>query len=309
MLNPFHWFGRKGRTERAIELYDKKIFHGATYADMIQPGRPLIVINSSDLAYGVRFSFLQEYFDLLCSDLMTFPVSRAVTASSAVPIVFNPVVVENYPDCSDQDLAMMESIRQRAREGHDAELNLLVEGLESYADKDQRKYIHFVDGGITDNMGLRAMYDLVSISGGPEAYIKKVNAKVPGKLAIISIDASTSPVYEMDGTNKQPSIAHSIGAMSGVQLHRYNAATLELIETTLYDWQDAFEAEGKTMTPYLVNIGFEDIQQVQARQFFNKVPTSFSLTDDQVDKLIAAGRELLRKHPVFQQLVADLNDG
>ncbi len=204
---------------------------------------------------------------------------------------------------------MMESIRQRAREGHDAELNLLVEGLESYADKDQRKYIHFVDGGITDNMGLRAMYDLVSISGGPEAYIKKVNAKVPGKLAIISIDASTSPVYEMDGTNKQPSIAHSIGAMSGVQLHRYNAATLELIETTLYDWQDAFEAEGKTMTPYLVNIGFEDIQQVQARQFFNKVPTSFSLTDDQVDKLIAAGRELLRKHPVFQQLVADLNDG
>jgi NTE family protein len=309
VLNPLHWFGRKGRTERAIEYYDKKIFHGATYADMAQPGRPLIIINASDLAYGVRFSFVQEYFDLLCSDLTSFPVSRAVTASSAVPIVFNPVVVENYPDCSDQDLAMMESIRQRAREGHDAELNLLVEGLESYADKDQRKYIHFVDGGITDNMGLRAMYDLVSISGGPEAYIKKVNAMVPDKLAIISIDASTSPVYEMDGTNKQPSIAHSIGAMSGVQLHRYNAATLELIETTLYDWQDAFEAEGKTMTPYLVNIGFEDIQQVQARQFFNKVPTSFSLTDDQVDKLIAAGRELLRSHPVFQQLVADLNDG
>ena len=178
VLNPLHWFGRKGRTERAIEYYDKKIFHGATYADMVQPGRPLIIINASDLAYGVRFSFLQEYFDLLCSDLLTFPVSRAVTASSAVPVVFNPVVVENYPDCEDQESAMMESIRQRAETGHDAEMDLLAEGLESYGDKDQRKYIHFVDGGITDNMGLRAFYDVVSISGGPEAYLEKVNSKM-----------------------------------------------------------------------------------------------------------------------------------
>jgi len=309
VLNPFHWFGRKGRTERAIEYYDKKIFHGATYADMVQQGRPLIVINASDLAYGVRFSFLQEYFDLLCSDLMTFPVSRAVTASSAVPIVFNPVVVENHPDCKDQEIALMEKIRQRVSEGHDAELNLLAEGLESYADKDQRKYIHFVDGGITDNMGLRAMYDLVSISGGPEAYITQVNAKLPSKLAVISIDASTSPVYEMDETNKQPSIAHSIGALSGVQLHRYNAATLELIETALYDWQDALAEDGQTMTPYMVEINFEGIKQLEARQFFNKVPTSFSLSDEEVDKLIEAGRQLLRDHPVFQQLVADLNSG
>jgi NTE family protein len=309
VLNPFHWFGKKGRTERAIEYYDKEIFHGATFSDMIQPGGPLIVINASDLAYGVRFSFLQEYFDLLCSDLESFPVSRAVTASSAVPVVFNPVVVENYPDCKDQEDVLVESIRQRASAGHDAELNLLAEGLESYADKDQRKYIHFVDGGITDNMGLRAMYDLVSISGGMEAFLTQVNSKVPGKLAIISIDASTSPVYAMDETNKQPSIAHSIGAMSGVQLHRYNTATLELVENALYDWRDALAKDGQTMTPYMVEISFEGLKQPDDRLFFNKVPTSFSLTDEQVDKLIEAGRQLLRDHPVFQQLVADLNSG
>ena len=70
VLNPFHWFGKKGRTERAIEYYQKKIFHNATYADMMKPGSPLIIINASDLAWGVRFSFVQEYFDLLCSDLL-----------------------------------------------------------------------------------------------------------------------------------------------------------------------------------------------------------------------------------------------
>jgi len=44
---------------------------------MLKPGRPLIIINSSDLAYGVRFSFIQEYFDLLCSDLLSYPVANA----------------------------------------------------------------------------------------------------------------------------------------------------------------------------------------------------------------------------------------
>jgi len=113
----------------------------------------------------------------------------------------------------------------------------------------------------------------------------------------------------MDETNKQPTIVHSIDAMSGVQLHRYNTATLELIQNAVYDWQESFERKGKTMTPYLVEISFEGIKQLEARQFFNKVPTSFSLTDEQVDKLIAAGRQLLRNHPVFQLLMADLNEG
>ena len=153
VLNPLHWFGRKGRTQRAIEYYDKKIFHGATYADMLKPGRPLVIINSSDLAYAVRFSFIQEYFDLLCSDLLSYPVANAVTASSAVPIVFNPVVVENYSDCDGVDTGWLDEVRQRAMGSGDIELTSLAVDLESYSDKTQRKYIHFVDGGITDNIG------------------------------------------------------------------------------------------------------------------------------------------------------------
>ena len=112
-LNPLHWFSIKGRTERAIEYYEKKVFHNATFAEMNQPGRPLIVINASDLSHGVRFSFIQEYFDLLCSDLSTFSVARAVTASSAVPVVFHPVVVENYPGCGDEHYQWLSRMSER----------------------------------------------------------------------------------------------------------------------------------------------------------------------------------------------------
>ena len=60
------------------------------------------------------------------------------------------------------------------------------------------------------------------------------------------------------------------------------------------------------MTPYLIDVSIEDVIEPQALQFFNKVPTSFSLEGEQVDRLIEAGRKLLRNHPEFQKLLADL---
>ena len=42
------------------------------------------------------------------------------------------------------------------------------------------------------------------------------------------------------------------------------------------------------------------------RRFLNEIPTSFALSADQVDQLIATGRELLRTHPDYQRLVASL---
>lgn len=65
LLNPTLWFSSRARTEMAIEFYEKSMFKGTTFADLQRSSGPLIVINASDLGRGVRFSFLQEYFDLL----------------------------------------------------------------------------------------------------------------------------------------------------------------------------------------------------------------------------------------------------
>jgi NTE family protein len=306
LINPLHWFTREGRTERTIEYYEKNLFHGATYADMMQPDRPMIIINASDLAYGVRFSFVQEYFNFLCSDLTDFPVARAVAASSAVPIVFNPVVIENFDDCGDYVSAWPEDAAERARQ--DPEFAMLYNGLRSYEDKSQRKYVHFVDGGITDNMGLRAPYDMISLAGGPHAFFKKMNAKAPRHLVIVSVNASTNPVTDMDGTNRQPSIIGAVNAMSGVQLHRYNTATLELVESQLNLWAEELSAPDQKVGVHFIQVTFEDINAPELKLFLNKIPTSFTLTDEQVDTLIKTSRSLLRKNRDFQNLLTELNN-
>ncbi|MEA3276362.1 MAG: hypothetical protein U9Q81_13950, partial [Pseudomonadota bacterium] len=194
------------------------------------------------------------------------------------------------------------------RAAGDPEMTLAVDGLNSYFKKDRRQYAHFVDGGITDNLGLRAIYEIIEISGGAKVFVeKKLDRKPPRRLVVISVNASTDPEPEMDVSNKQPSLKETIGAMSDVQLHRYNVATLELMDKSVKRWAKDLSAPGRPVTPYFIQVGFRDLAQPEQLQFFNQVPTSFSLSDEQVDKLIAAGRELLRNNPDFQRFLAGLD--
>jgi NTE family protein len=306
LLNPLEWFSSAGRTEMAVKLYEKEVFQRATFADMKREGSPLILINASDLGYGVRFSFVQEYFNLLCSDISNYPVARAVTASSAVPVLFEPVVVENYQDCKQEKPAWLVAAEKRA--AGDPEMTLAVDGLNSYYKKDRRQYAHFVDGGITDNLGLRAIHEIIEISGGAKVFVeKKLDREPPRRLVVISVNASTDPEPEMDASNKQPSLKETIGAMSDVQLHRYNVATLELMKKSTKRWARDLSTPGRPVAPYFIQVGFRDVRQPELLRFFNQVPTSFALSDEQVDKLIAAGRELLRNNPDFQRFLAGLD--
>ena len=305
VLNPLHWFAQTGRTEMATGYYEKHVFKGATFADMHQEGRPMIVINASDLGYGVRFSFIQDYFNLLCSDLSSFSVARAVTASSAVPVLFNPVVVENYPECGSELPDWLKAAKKRTADN--PELASVVKGLETYFDRDQRKYVHFVDGGITDNLGLRAVYDIIEVTGGINTYHHKYDRPPPRRMVLISVNASTDPQPQMDKSRKQPGLKESIGAMSDVQLHHYNVATIELMKRKWTRWAKEISTPEKTVKPYFIEVNLMDIRQPGARKVLNKVPTSFNLTDAQVDRLIKAGGDLLRENPEFRRLLADLD--
>ena len=304
LLNPIEWFRPGGRTEMAIRYYDEHVFHGATFADMNTEDGALILINASDLAHGVRFSFIQDYFNLLCSDLDAFPVARAVTASSAVPIVFLPVVLENYRDCDTRHLPWLERARKYA--GSDPLRDQMIRDIDSLLDKQQRRYVHLVDGGITDNLGLRALIELITLAGGAQATERSLHRKPPSHLVVISVDASTDPESTMDQSTAEPSLIKTIGAMTDVQLHRYNTGTLELMDDSLELWSKALSTPEHPVKSYFIRIGEREITSSRHRLFFNKIPTSFGLTKEQVDGLVEGGRNLLLDNPGYQQLLDDL---
>ena len=93
-----------GRSEQAADLYDELLFENKTYRDLLEAGGPAIMVNATDMALGSQFTFFTPQFNFLCSDLLDFPVSRAVTASSAVPLLFNSVVLRNYSGSCNQKI-------------------------------------------------------------------------------------------------------------------------------------------------------------------------------------------------------------
>ena len=307
-LNPFFLISPQGRTEAAIEYYQRTIFKYATFGDMMQhPDAPMIIINASDLGHGVRFSFTQEYFNLLCSDLSSFPVARAVTASSAVPLLFNPVVVKNHDKCGKELPLILQTTRNRAKKS--AELQMILKGLNTYYNKGQRQYAHFVDGGITDNLGLRAIHDMLEVAGGAKSLMQRLKLRAPKRIVLISVDASTNPARLMDKTNRRPSLAETVGAMSSAQLYRYNVATVELLKNKLQQWAQQLSTPQHLVKPYFIKFGFKDLQSDQQKEFFNKIPTSFSLSPEQVNRLIKAGRQLIRGNVNYQRLLVDIKGG
>lgn len=304
LVSPLFWFSRQGRSDLAADLYEHSLFQGATFADLQRQDGPLIIINATDLGSGVRFSFLQDYFDLLCSDLSSFPVARAVTASSAVPMLFSPVVLENHAGCDSNAKRALQVARQRP--GNSLQLKQLVSGLSSYARKDERKFIHLVDGGITDNLGLLAFQETIDVAGGARAFLDHVGGEPAPRLAVISVNASTNSGAAIDASSFSPTLEQTVNAVTDIQLHRSNTATLEQFGRSMKRWATELSTADQPVEPYFVQVELQAVTEPVQRALLQTIPTTLSLDSLQVDSLIAAGRQLLRENPEFVRFRRDL---
>jgi NTE family protein len=304
LFDPELWVSTGGRTEMAVDYYEKKVFKGATFEDLQRREGPLLIINATDLGRGIRFSFLQDYFDLLCSDLSSFQIARAVAASSAVPLLFNPVVLKNHTGCTARTHTVAEG--ERSPVANSIQLSQVVDGVNSYALKDQRQYIHLVDGGITDNLGLLAIYEMVEIAGGAKSFLDSIGGVSAPRIIIISVNASTTPQYDIELTNENPSVEDTINLVTDAQIHRNNTSTMELMHDSIRRWSSELSTPEQAVESYFVELDFNHLPEAERRLYFNQIPTNFSLTEEQVDNLITAGRELLVNNTEFQRFIMDI---
>lgn len=311
LLRPRSWFRLASkfldRSELAINLYDERIFDRATFADLLAARGPLLQINATDMAAGRHFTFYQEQFDFLCSDLSSFPVARAVAASSAVPGLFSPIVLENYSgSCGFQRPAWLdEALRERRTNPGRFRIAQVVDG---YLDARERPYVHLLDGGIADNIGLRVPLDNVALTGGPFARMQQVGVEHFDHIAVIVVNAEVRPKAQFGLAATSPGLASILGTVSNIQIYGRNADTIELMRGSLKRWATELAPlrGGRPLGTSLVTLGFEDIEDPKERKFFQSLPTSFSLPDTTVDRLIAVARRLLRESPDYRAFLAAL---
>ncbi len=301
-----------GRIDLFAEYLDDELFRGSTYGDLVKAGRrPFILINASDMSLGTRFEFTQDQFDLLCSDLSQFPLARAVAASSAVPVLFSPLTVRNYGG----QCGYVEPEWVRAtRENRPASVRRFHKAAEvrSYLDSESRPFIHLLDGGITDNIGLRGMLDRVISHEGPLGLARSLGVKAIRKAVLITISAETGPDLSRDRSEAVPTVSQVLAAIKDVPINRYSFETTELLKASFEEWARQMREHrpagaGGGFDFYLIEVTFDALQDSTERGYFTGIPTSLNLSAETVDRLRQLAARLIRESGDYQRLMHDLS--
>ena len=296
------------RSDLAAEYYDHLLFKGATFADLEpKAGRPFLSVNATDLGSGARFEFTQDEFDLLHSDLSRFPISRAVAASSAFPVYLTPIVLKNYSaEQSQPEPEWIQAIKQDPTSP--SRLRYVASQAASYSDG-HRHFIHLLDGGLSDNLGLRGALDR-AIAREQSAQVPSVPWKLPRRVALIAVDAHTDKDYGWDSKEHALGLGALLGSVGQVTVSHYSFETIELFREVMArlsrERTDSGDSEPLQITTYVIDLHFNQLPDESERRFFNSVPTSLQLPSKTVDRLRQLAARQLADNVEFKQLVRDL---
>jgi NTE family protein len=304
-FNPLNWFKlfsrSYGRSDLAGDYYAKHIFDHAAFADMQRADAPTIVINSTDLGSGVRFPLVREYFNLICADLDEYPISRAVAASSAVPGLLSPLSLENYAGtCGYEPNEWLTKTAQGKRQSM---AKADAEAIMNLMDREKRPWLHLVDGGITDNLGLRSYWTRVTLEDGLDGAFPMLDRPGGHQVLLILVNAITRPSPNWLLMSHAPSLMEIVGSVSSIELARYDIDTIELVNESFDRWAKENSKPGRPVSFDFVEVGFAQVRDDAKRESLNKIGTNFDLGDAEVDSLISAAREVLRESPEFQSFL------
>jgi NTE family protein len=298
------------RSDLAAEYYDHLLFNGATYADiMAHRNRPFLCINATDVASGARFEFTQDEFDLMRSDLSQFRVSRAVAASSALPIYLPPVTLKNFS--AEQAEAEPEWIQSILDDpASSTRMRYVASQARSYADG-HRRFIHLVDGGFSDYLGLRGAIDRV-IAREQSVQIPSVPLRIPRRVALIIVDADRDVDYGWDSKEHPLGVGALLGSVGQVTVSHYSFETIELFREVMARLSRERTGPGDSqplpITTYVIELHFNQLPDTSESRFFNAVPTSLQLPSKTVDRLRQLAARQLADNVEFRRLVSDLRD-
>jgi len=308
LFNPYNWMRLLsptfGRIEIAEEVYQDLLFDQATFHDLEERKRkPFLLINATDMAKGAQFTFIQSQFDPMCADLASVPISRAVAASSNFPVAFSPLTLNSYPgSCEYREPEWVENALKDV--GSNPRRYYRARHLRTYQEP-QRNYVHLLDGGVSDNIGLRG--PLTAMRSGDVAWsvLNKINLEEIKKLVVIVVDAKNVVPPKFDVKATAPGLFSVVETISTTPLDNYSFDTVELLKDTMRRRADAqrMEPDLHQVELYRIYVGFDQIEDDQERMKFLSMETRFSLSTEQVDSLRKIGGVLLEKSQCFKSLI------
>lgn len=309
------WFGRSNLLQRQLD----GLYRGMTYADLnARPRHPQLIVTATDLTRGNGFEFTWDQFALICSDLGQVPLSFAVAASSAVPIALSPLTVKNYSSQCPADAAPAAPLDAEVGSSGVANYRqrMYRAQINEYLDSSLRPYVHLVDGGLADNLGVQRLLDRALMSGGLRDTFREVDVP-PGsvhKVVLVVVNAERDPSRNLDLSDEVPGVFDVADALLFGTGARATHETQEYLRDVIRTWRQEVQGRGagagtdvfaQNAEIHVISVNLRDAPVHQRRRLL-QVQTAFSLPDQEVSELIEAGGQVLRASADFQRLVGAL---
>lgn len=330
-LSPRNWgdLGSEtyGRSEMAADYYDEILFDGATFADLLRRPTPVALVTGTDLSTGARFEFSQDHFDQMCSDMGSVRLARAAATSSAVPVVLSPVTYRNYGGTCNAPLpAWVQDVADADNTARPAGRALLrLRDIRELQDSQARPFIHTVDGGVSDNLGLRGMIEAFEQMEASPNFQKELDFDQLRHVVVIAVNSRSAPSTDWDRSPTPPGFVAQLLQSSSVPIDHFSYESVELLKDIAQRWanrrattvlqkrlEGLTQAQAEALVPRItfdaIDVSFDAIADPVERRYFMELPTSFVLPDEAVDRLRAQAGKLLRESAAFRKLQQQIRD-
>ena len=299
------------RIDLLIDYLDQQLFKDATFQALISR-RPYLILNAADMVEGVPFPVTQSPMDLLCSDLSKMKLSTAVAASAAFPVALSPVTLKNYQPCQTKTPPVWLKAAANTDWYRDPPRVAWGRTASAYA-SGQKKYVHLLDGGIADNLGVSEPFRLLT---GDDVYPLFKQDIADGrikKIIFIMVNARSAKPSELDSQQATPGPLDMLSAAIGSSIDRATLSTAERVRNLLLTDLRAFANDADSLgvksiaanfrvvanNTKFIAVDFDAIANPACRESFHSIATSWSLSGTEIDALKAMGEALLAQHRDF----------
>jgi len=298
------------RSDLEVDYFDRELFNGATVHDAMTRS-PRIIVTATDLVRAKPFAFTREQFNGICVDPKSVPLARAVFASAATPIYFAPLVMKSYAgQCGYRppDIALsIDSIEDAYRRER-------AERLLSFLDPGY-PYLHLADGALADNLGARAILDEVAMGDTVTEALRRNGFAHARRMLFIVVDARTSFDRAYARRPEPLGIKKVMDAVVSVTFNRYSFETMNLMRERVKRWEKEVRATrcgGARVIPQcdrfdvdLVELSFERVREPDEREYLDRVPTTFTLSPEQIIRVRRAAHLLLEESPELRTFLQE----
>ena len=295
---------------------DRNLYGGATFADLLKRRRPTVWLNASDIANHAPFVFEPNTFRAFCSDLSKLPISEAVAASAAVPVVFAPISLETFPDRCAWEMPRWARFASEHASAP-ALLKAHARALAAYRDPAKMNFIRLLDGGLTDNFGLSGLTIARAAAETPHAPLTPRQAARLKRAMFLVVNSGRGSDTDWTRTQKGPTVTPLLMAVIDTGIDASVRQGFDAFQLTVSRWQQDLVEWRCKLTPAEVTryvgttkgwncrdvkflsgeIAFDQLPDRRDR--LQKIATRFVLPPDEVDLLVAAGHDATLANPVF----------